>query len=387
VFLSGGLDSSAVLAMARSAAPGRLKTFSIGFSEQRYDEVPHARYVATAFETEHHELVLEPGFGDVFEELTWHLDEPFGDSSSIPTYVVSKLAAGHVKVVLSGDGGDEIFAGYDKYVVEERERSYDRVPMPLRRLLAGIGRLMPDGMTGRNFLRHLEHQGPRRYLDASTLFRRQDQEQLFQPDVAALVAQTDPWCAALDHLESSGDQWLSALQYCDLHTYLPLDILTKVDRMTMAHSIEARPVLLDHRLVEFAATIPPELRLRNGTTKYLFKRAMRGVVPDGIIDRRKHGFAIPLSHWFRREWSTLIRDVLLSDTCLSRGIFNRRYLERLLRLHQSGRDLDLQLWTLVSFEQWCRMFVDNSVSPPAERYRPTREQYSPDYSLRAAHLQ
>jgi asparagine synthase (glutamine-hydrolysing) len=361
-FLSGGIDSSAVVAMMARLQPTRVKTFSIGFTEERYNELDHARYVANAFGTEHHELVLEPQGLHVAEELAWYLDEPFGDSSAIPTFMVSRLAGQHVKVVLTGDGGDELFAGYDKYVVEGRERAYDQMPRVVRETLGAIGRTMPEGMKGRNFLRHFGLQGARRYLDASTLFRFPEQAQLFQPHVLERVAEGDPWAAALRHL--TADDWLSGLQYFDFQNYLPLDILTKVDRMSMAHSIESRPVLLDHRLVEFAATIPPHLRLRDKTTKYLFKRAMRGVLPDSIIDRPKQGFAVPLSRWFRGDWSGFLRDVLLSDTCRQREIFNSAYIEKLLRMHGRGRSLDLQLWTLLSFEQWCRTFLDRAPVRP-----------------------
>src|SRR5215831_4964041 len=260
VLLSGGIDSSAVLALMRQVVSGPIKTFSIGFSEPGFDEVSHARSVASRFETEHHELLLEPGRLETLDDLTWHLDEPFGDSSSIATYMVSQLAGRYVKVVLSGDGGDEIFGGYDKYVVERRERVYDHAPRVVRRTLAHLGEALPEGTRGRNFLRHLGLDGTRRYLDASMLFSQRDQAQLFQPEVAALVARSDPSVPAARHLQSADAGWLSALQYCDLQTYLPLDILTKLDRMSIAHSVEARPVLLDHRLVEFAATIPPELR-------------------------------------------------------------------------------------------------------------------------------
>ena len=152
--------------------------------------------------------------------------------------------------------------------------------------------------------------------------------------------------------------WLSALQYWDLKGYLPLVILTKVDRMSMAHSIEARVPLLDHKLVEFAATIPPELRLRNRTTKYIFKRAMRGILPDEIIDRRKHGFGIPLGRWFRGQLGAFVRELLLSETSRRRGIFNTAYIEQLVQRHENGRDLDMHLWTLISFELWCRTFLD-----------------------------
>jgi asparagine synthase (glutamine-hydrolysing) len=358
VFLSGGVDSSAVLATMVRLASGPVQTFSIGFSEAGYDELPHARQMAEACGTEHHELVLEPHGLDIVEDLAWYLDEPFGDPSAIPTYMVSKLAASHVKVVLSGDGGDEIFGGYDKYVVERRERERDRVPGPLRHLLGAIGRAMPEGTTGRNFLRHLALDGPRRYVDASTMFGRAEQARLFRPDVFERVFQPDPADAAIAHLAPRGAGWLSPLQYWDLQCYLPLDILTKVDRMTMAHSLEARPALLDHRLVEFAATVPPDLLLRGGTTKYLLKQALRGLVPDTILDRRKHGFAVPLEWWFRGEWSGFLRDLLLSKRSRERGLFDPAYLALLLRLHEGGRNLDGHLWTLASFELWCRRFLD-----------------------------
>ena len=317
--------------------------------------------MAAQFGTDHHDVVLRPDVVQIVEDLTWYLDEPFGDTSAIPTYMVSKLAAEHVKVVLSGDGGDEIFAGYDKYVVEGRERRFDQLPGPVRTLAGAVGSIMPHGMTGRRFLRHLALEGSSRYLDASTLFHADEMPSLFQREAFEHITRHSPWASGLSDLDRAGHDWLSALQYRDLNHYLPLDILTKVDRMTMAHSLEARPPLLDHRLVEFAATIPARFRLRDGTTKYLFKQAMRGILPDRIIDRQKHGFAVPLSRWFRGELAGFARDLLLSDTSRRRGIFNVGYIERLLRMNAQGRDLDLQLWTVLSLEMWCRRFLD---APP-----------------------
>jgi asparagine synthase (glutamine-hydrolysing) len=188
-------------------------------------------------------------------------------------------------------------------------------------------------------------------------------EQLFQTGAFERIAEYEPWTERLSYLQNDRD-WMSAVQYCDLNTYLPLDILTKVDRMTMAHSIEARPPLLDHRLVEFAARIPARLRLRESTTKYVLKEAMRGVLPDDIIDRRKQGFAVPLAKWFRGELLGFARDILISDTCRQRGFFDVGYVERLLRLNQRGRDLDLHLWTILSFELWCRRFLDVPLEAP-----------------------
>ncbi len=356
-FLSGGIDSSAVVATMSGLLPTPVKTFSIGFADPRFDELDYARTVARAFGTEHHELVLEPHHATILEDLAWFQDEPLGDSSLVPTYMVSKLAAAHVKVVLSGDGGDEIFGGYDRYLVEQRERERDRWPKPLRSALAAVGQAMPEGMKGRNFLRHLAYDGPRRYLDAMTTFGPAEQARLLEPAAHARVLGSDPLLAALGHLGSS-DHWLSAAQYWDLQCYLPLDILPKVDRMSMAHSIEARPALLDHRLVEFAASVPPSLRLKGTTTKYLFKQAMRGILPDAVIDRPKRGFGMPLGQWFRGDWASFVRELLLSGACRQRGILNGTYVERVLALNDAGRDMSMQLWALSSLELWCQAFLD-----------------------------
>jgi len=369
-FLSGGIDSSAVVAAMARLSSGPVRTFSIGFSESDYSELEFARKAARHLGTQHSELVLEPDVLGVIDGLAWHLDEPFGDSSAIPTYMVSKLAAQAVTVVLSGDGGDELFAGYDRYVVEARERKYRLLPAPARRLMRLAAAHLPDGLRGRNLLRHAACATHERYLDAGTLFRRDQQAKLFRDDAFERMAAADPVREAIDLLASRPGDWLSALQQYDLKRYLPLDILTKVDRASMAHSIEARVPLLDHKLVEFAATIPARLKLRNGTTKYIFKQALRGMIPEEIIGRPKRGFAVPLGRWFRGRLDSFVRDLLLGPRSRQRGIFNPAYIERLLRMHIRGRELDLQLWTLISFELWCRTFLDSRAVPaPTERRR------------------
>jgi asparagine synthase (glutamine-hydrolysing) len=356
-FLSGGLDSSSVVATMALLCSKPVKTFSIGFSEDGFNELDHARAVATQFGTDHCELMLEPNALDCIEDIAWYLDEPFGDSSAIPTYMVSKLASDHVKVVLSGDGGDELFAGYDKYLVEAKERR--RVlPTPLRKLIGLAANHIPDGVHGANFFRHLALFGAARYIDSSTLFRAYQKKNLFTPDAARLMAAHDPVAGKVQMLKEGSGGWLNDLQILDLKNYLPLDILTKVDRMSMAHSIETRVPLLDHKVVEFAATIPQDMRLKNGITKYIFKQAMRGILPDAIIDRPKRGFAIPLGSWFRGKLGSFVSDLLLSPRSLQRGIFNQQYIRKLIGMQNRGRDLDLQLWTLISFEMWCREFLD-----------------------------
>jgi asparagine synthase (glutamine-hydrolysing) len=359
-FLSGGIDSSAVVATMAKLSSRPVKTFSIGFSDPEYNELDYARTVARQFHTEHHELVLEPNVLDVIEDIAWYLDEPFGDSSAIPTYMVSKLAAENVTVVLSGDGGDELFAGYDRYLVERSERKYSAIPWPVRKAAGLAGKIMREGMKGRRFLRHLELNGADRYLDSTMLFREYDKSSLFHSDAYRQIQDHDVYNGWRSILRNADRHWLSSLQYLDIKSYLPNDILMKVDRMSMAHSIEAREPLLDHRLVEFAATIPPELKMKGATTKYIFKRAMEGILPDGILYRRKQGFAVPLSRWFRGRLGPFVRDLLLSEKSVQRGIFQKSYIERLIELNDRGRSMDLPLWTLITFELWCRRFIDES---------------------------
>lgn len=357
-FLSGGIDSSSVVAMMCRLSSSPVQTFSIGFSEGDYNELKYARLVAQRFRTVHQELVLEPNVLEMIDDLAWFLDEPFGDPSVIPTYMVSRLAAQDVKVVLSGDGGDELFAGYDKYLVESRERRLLRLlPSPVRLLFRACSSLMPEGVRGRNFLHHLSLPNPDRYLDAFTLFPQYQKEKLFQKEAYRLLGPGEARERLRTCLAGVNGHWLSAVQYLDLKAYLPLDILTKVDRMSMAHSLEARVPLLDHKVVEFAAQIPPELQLCGRTRKYIFRRALEGIVPEQILNRPKQGFAVPLGRWFRGQLHGFVHDLLLSKTSCCRGIFDAAYIRRLLHLQQQGRELDLQLWTLISFELWCRTFL------------------------------
>jgi asparagine synthase (glutamine-hydrolysing) len=365
-FLSGGIDSSAVVATLARQHAEPVKTFSIGFEEAGFDELSYARDVAARFGTDHYDLVVRPDVVAVVEDLTWYLDEPFGDTSAIPTYMVSKLAAAHVKVVLTGDGGDEVFAGYERYLVEDRERSFDKLPRPLRRAAGAVGAMLPGGTRGKRFLQHLALDGARRYVDASAMFRADDLRRLLHPNAYDIVANHDAAGGAARSMDGYGNDWLSAVQRWDLAAYLPQDILTKVDRMTMAHSIEARPPLIDHRIVEFAATVPARLRLHNGRTKHLFKQAMRGLLPDLIIDRPKQGFAVPLAKWLRTDLATFARDILLSQSARERGLFNLQHVEHLLRLNERGRNLDLQLWTILSLELWCRRFIDRPAHARAD---------------------
>jgi len=362
-FLSGGIDSSAVVASMAMMATGRIKTFSIGFREQEFNELPYARLVAKRFGTDHHELVLEPDILDLLDHFAWDLDEPLGDASAIPTYMVSRLASQQVKVVLSGDGGDELFGGYDSYVTEGRDRWARFLPATIRTLLAGVSGLLPEDARGKQFLEYLSKPDGERYLFANTLFRSGHQRELLTGEAREQVAAAQPERPRLDRFLGWKGHWLSALQDHDFRYYLPLDILTKVDRMSMAHSLEARVPLLDHSFVEFAATIPADWKWHQGRTKHIFIKSLRGLLPDEILDRSKKGFGVPLNRWFRGPLRPLVRELLLSDSCRKRGIFNETYLNRLITRQEQGRSLDYHMWTLMSIELWCRTFLDRKHTP------------------------
>lgn len=362
VFLSGGVDSSAVAATMAKISDKPINTFSIGYKNQRYDESSEARIFADQIGSRHKELILESDALSSLDEIAWYLDEPFGDSSAIPTYMVSRLAAKEVKVVLSGDGGDELFAGYDKYRVEQRQRRYDRIPKQLRRVLAPIALMMKEGTPGRRFLYQLSMTGSYRYLNSLSSFRYESKGSVFSKEIREEMFWSESWAKMAACLESGPDHWLSRLQYMDIHRYLPLDILTKVDRMSMANSLEVRVPLLDHEFVEFAATIPTELLLDGSESKAIFKKALRGLVPEYVSRRPKRGFAVPLGDWFRNNLSGLVRELLLSDRARARGIFNLGYVEQVIRLHEGGRHQDDKLWLFMSFELWCRNFIDSDRS-------------------------
>ena len=351
-FLSGGVDSTAVVSIMARTSRRPVKTFSVGFREDRYNELPYARQVAEACGTEHHELLVEPNDLKVLEELLSGFDEPFADSSAIPTYLVSRLARQHVKVVLSGDGGDELFAGYDRYGVDRGRRHLGLAgDLGLGGVLRAASALLPVG-GGRNTLYTLSLPRLQRYIHSISLFPRQALEAVLEGDVGA--ARVDIAALADRDLDS-----LSRLQDLDLKTYLPGDILTKVDRMSMANSLEARVPLLDHPLVEFACSLPPDLQLRAGTTKYLLKRALEGRVPAEVLTRAKQGFAVPLESWFSGSIPGFFRDEL-ADTSHLIGVGIRRpEIGRLLDRFETTRRRDYcdRLWALVVLNRAVRRLL------------------------------
>lgn len=361
--LSGGVDSSLVVGLMAKASSRPVKTFSIAFDEQDFDERQYARMVARQFQTEHHELTMHPEFIETLHALTSLLEEPFGDASMLPTYHVSRLVRQHVKVALSGDGGDELFAGYDRYAINLRRNSFGFIPASVGRFYRDhLFSRLPVGMRGRRFLYNVTLPFCDRYLDSMSLISALDRDRsLFSCDFLASVDGLESPRRAYERLfdGAGSSDLLGKLQYLDIRTYLAADILPKVDRMSMAASLETRAPLLDHVFVELAARIPAIYKLRNGESKYLLKRlAERIGVPREAIYRKKKGFAVPLVHWFRGVAKAELWDILTDSRTLQRGYFDPRAVRNLLREHQNVRDRSMQLWLLLIFELWHRNFLE-----------------------------
>jgi asparagine synthase (glutamine-hydrolysing) len=360
-FLSGGIDSSLVVGLMAEASPSKVKTFSIGFNEPAFDELEHARKVAQHFATDHHEFVVTPDGVGILDRLIAHFDEPFADASAIPTWYVSEMARQHVTVVLSGDGGDELFGGYDRYLPHPRVVAFDRYsPRGLRRVAAIAASRLPHGVKGKNFLRHVSRDERGRYLDAIRFFSADEKSSLLSAVVLQQLDGTDPESAAAAHFQRYADlPWASQMMRFDAETYLPEDVLTKVDRMSMAHSIESRVPLLDNQVIAFACSLPASFKIKNGRRKHILKEVASTLLPREILDRRKQGFGVPLGTWFRSGLKELFADTLLSPTAQQRGYFNPAFVRQVVEEHLSGRrDHALRLWQLVVFERWHRLYLD-----------------------------
>lgn len=362
-FLSGGVDSSTVVGMMSQLSSKPVKTFSIGFHEDSFDELKYARIAARHFRTDHHEFIVTPDLFDVIGEIVWHFDEPFADQSALPTYLLSKMARDHVTVVLSGDGGDEMFAGYDRYVIDQARNTYSRIPEVVRRQgLRRVSAALPHSSFGKNFLYNISLDPIDRYIDSVSTFNLPRKRQLYTSDMfAALNGSRSAGEALFARFAKTppGSDPLARLLYLDSKTYLPGDILTKVDRMTMANSLEARVPLLDHEVIELAAGMASHLKLKGGQTKYILKKAMAGLVPDNILHREKQGFGVPIESWINDQLRDQIYDDLSGQRMRERGWFDQKYVEILLNEHSSARrDNSNALWELWMLELWFRRYID-----------------------------
>lgn len=357
-FLSGGVDSSLVVGLMSQLLEQPVKTFSIGFVEDGYSELSYARQVAQHFHTEHHEFCVRPDLIEVLPRLVWACDEPFADSSMLPTYYVSKLAREHVTVVLTGDGGDEIFGGYTRY---ESEWALQRIPAFVRRALSYGSDFLPAGTRGKKFLHKLRYDLPARYVHRLQKFPLMSTP-IFEPDFVAQLQQHDPYAHLLGVFATmqAEQDTVTRLQYVDTRVYLPDDILVKVDKMSMINSLETRAPLLDQHLAAYVTSLPPHIRLKRGLLKALLKQAATNMLPPEILTRSKQGFGIPLKHWLRTDLRAYAWDMLTSTRARQRGIFRPHYVERLLNDHANIAHVDYSgaIWALLCLELWFQAYMD-----------------------------
>jgi asparagine synthase (glutamine-hydrolysing) len=363
--LSGGVDSSIVVSELAAASSRAVKTFSIGFRQEAYNELPLARLTARRFGTEHEELAVEPDAIEIVPKLVRHYGEPYADSSAIPSFYLAELTRRHVTVALNGDGGDESFAGYLRYVADSLSSGLDHVPLPLRRAAAAAAaRLLRMGDArglrsyGRRFLTAVGEDAPGRYADHICIFNRSERDALLGDAVPAAIRTETADVIARPWREASGRKRLDVLLETDVNTYLPGDLLTKMDIASMAYSLEARSPLLDAELMQFAASLPASRKARFTSKKWILRRAYRGRIPDQVLDGPKRGFGVPLGAWFRGELRDFAREVLLDPATLDRGLTREAPVRALLDQHElGGADWSMQIWALLMLELWQREFL------------------------------
>lgn len=370
-FLSGGIDSSLLVALMQQESSTPVKTFSIGFPVREYDESNYARQVAEHLGTDHHEFQVKPDAVDILPKLVWHYDEPMSDSSAIPTWYVAQQTRQHVTVALSGDGGDELFAGYPRYQAVRLAGWFDRV-QPMKRLAAaklwqklpGATRYKSRVRRWKRFSEPLNKDPIDRYLEWITIFSESQRLSLYNDSFYQQLRDADSgW-----FLQSIWQQYqqrdpVSAISLTDLSTYLPCDLMTKVDIATMAHSLECRQPFLDYRLVEFAASLPIELKLSLKQSKILLQKAFSDLLPRQIWTRKKMGFGVPLDHWFRNELKPMTQDVLLDPNARCHDFFSSTSIQELAKQHEtSQQDHSQRLWSLLFFEMWMREWLPNEKS-------------------------
>ena len=359
-FLSGGIDSSVVVALMSRHLSQPVRTFSIGFREAEYNELADARRVSHHLGTEHHELIVEPDAVDLLQQLVWYLDEPFADSSAVPTYLVSKLAREHVKMVLTGDAGDEAFAGYDRYLRYLDLQRLGSLKSAVAVTAAVAGHFVPAerGFRLRRIAERLRQPYPDSYLSGVAVTRADIADELLGDAVRSEEADHYGGLAAV----ARASETLEPLDRCvaiDFASYLPDDVLVKLDRMAMANSLEGRAPFLDHKVVEFGVRLPPELRIRNHRGKYLLRKVAARWLPPEVLTKPKHGFGIPLAKWFRGPLAGLAADLIGSRSFRERGLIRPEAAQRYLKDHLEGRaDHGELLWLVLSLELWARRYLD-----------------------------
>jgi asparagine synthase (glutamine-hydrolysing) len=379
-FLSGGIDSSIVVACMAASSAGRLKTFSIAFEESDFDEMHYARQVAQHFDTDHHEFVVRPDALTIMAKMARHYGEPYADPSAVPSFYLAELAHRHVTVALNGDGGDESFSGYDRYRRVQQIMRLQALPLAVRRAIARLAQSPSHRMRRRERtrrmirgLRLLTQTPADLYLASVSTFDSQARSRLLRPE---FINEREPPEEIVRRAWDAADatDTLDRMMSVDVETYLPDDLLVKMDIATMASSVEARSPFLDHEVMEFAAALPPSVKRRGGESKIALKAAFRDLLPAAVIERSKMGFGIPLAQWFRRELTNVPQEVLLDPGSSSRDYFRVEEIERLIRDHTTGEaDHSMRLWVLLQLEMWHREVVDAPRSTSGGHQRVTSQ--------------
>lgn len=371
-FLSGGVDSTIICGLMQSQLNQSVKTFSIGFPVKAFDERVYARQTAEMLQTDHHESVVEPDAMEMLPQLIWHYDEPFGDSSAIPTMYLSRMTQQHVTVALTGDAGDELFCGYDRYRAVRIANRLDLIPWPIRQLMSATASMLPTNVRQKSFRRRLKRlletlsQDPeRRYLNWISIFNRHKLQELVSDDLWELTEQQDPAQHIFDSYQLCPNRdFVTRTTATDLVSYLPGDLLTKVDIASMSTSLECRSPMLDHKVMELAARMPLEVKQSLNQGKRVLIETFADLIPPDIQTRKKMGFGVPIDHWFRNELKNLLYDVLLSQRAADRCLLQRKVVQRLIDEHTTGVfDHAYRLWNLLCLELWQRMYLDEP--PPA----------------------
>jgi len=365
-FLSGGIDSSAVVGMMSEVSPTPVKTFSIGFEEQEYSELAYARQVAELFGTDHTEFIVKPQMVEVLEKLMWHYGEPYADSSAFPSYYLANETRKFVTVALCGDGGDENFAGYLMYRALKRAHTLARIYRSMGgKAIKRLMDLIPTSAERVDFIRKAKKAATVLLKPPSSMnihwysfFNDEQKDMLYTDRMKNILDGVDAdEFMARSFRNAPVDHWLDRLLYTDIKTYLPEDLLVKMDIATMANSLEVRSPFLDHRFMEFTAKIPFHLKLKGSTLKHILKKSMEGFLPKNILHRRKMGFGLPIIEWFRTDLKDYVRDVLLSEACLDRGYFKKDYIEEILDEHMfQNKNHANRIWALLMLEIWHRSF-------------------------------
>ncbi|MGP4072961.1 asparagine synthase (glutamine-hydrolyzing) [Piscibacillus sp. B03] len=353
-FLSGGIDSTIMVALAKEINPN-LKTFSVGFEQEGYSEVDVAKESAEALGVENISYTITPEeFVSRLPKIIWHADDPLADPACVPLYFVSREASKHVTVVLSGEGADELFGGYNIYREPQSLEVFNSIPKPAKHLLGRVAMVLPEGVKGKSFLIRGTTPLQERYIGNAKMFEEAEKAYLLQNYNESLPYQTitNPL-----YQQVKNEHPVTQMQYIDMHTWMRGDILLKADRMTMAHSLELRVPFLDHEVMRVASQIPVEYKIANGTTKSILREAVQGIVPDHVLNRKKLGFPVPIRHWLKDELYDWARNLILESQ--TDHLINKLYVLNLLEKHCKGKlDYSRKIWTVLMFMLWHQIFVE-----------------------------